>query len=194
MDLRAKLKLEIRLRRAAEPALGFLAVRCCARRGSFRSTPRRMSRRAAAHRRAVGSGASHRPGKTCAAFPEKSAEEIEAILRGVWENLGRVGAEFAHIDRLWDYDPAMPGHGRIMRSDDSEKIALRLRDDGKPALVFAAHLGNWELPALVAHKYGLDTTVLYRRPNLRRCRTRCGALRRAGCMGTLIADHHGSRR
>ena len=29
-----------------------------------------------------------------------------------------------------------------MRSDDSEKIALRLRDDGKPALVFAAHLAQ----------------------------------------------------
>src|SRR5262245_1775464 len=33
-----------------------------------------------------------------AAFPEKSPEEIERILMGVWENLGRVGAEFAHID------------------------------------------------------------------------------------------------
>ena len=35
-------------------------------------------------------------------FPEKSADEIEAILRGVWDNLGRVAAEFAHIDRLRD--------------------------------------------------------------------------------------------
>jgi Bacterial lipid A biosynthesis acyltransferase len=35
-----------------------------------------------------------------AAFPEKSPAEIEAILRGVWDNLGRVAAEFAHIDRL----------------------------------------------------------------------------------------------
>src|SRR4029079_5413685 len=29
-----------------------------------------------------------------AAFPEKTPEEIEAILAGVWDNLGRVGAEF----------------------------------------------------------------------------------------------------
>src|SRR5262249_9233216 len=49
-----------------------------------------------------------------AAFPEKSDAEIERILRGVWENLGRVGAEFAHIDRLWDYDETAPQHGRIM--------------------------------------------------------------------------------
>ena len=43
---------------------------------------------------------------------------------------------------------------------------IRLRDDGKPALIFAAHLANWELPALARARYGLDTTVLYRRPNI----------------------------
>ena len=41
-----------------------------------------------------------------------------------------------------------------------------LRDDGKPALIFAAHLANWELPAITAAKYGLDSAVLYRRPNV----------------------------
>jgi len=35
-----------------------------------------------------------------AAFPEKSPEEIETILAGVWDNLGRVGAEFAHLDHI----------------------------------------------------------------------------------------------
>ena len=29
-----------------------------------------------------------------------------------------------------------------------------MRDDGKPALIFAAHLANWELPALVAARLG----------------------------------------
>ena len=50
----------------------------------------------------------HRVGRAnlAAAFPEKSPAEIEQILRGVWDNLGRVGAEFAHLDRLWDYDPS----------------------------------------------------------------------------------------
>ena len=43
-----------------------------------------------------------------AAFPEKSPEEIKAILAGVWDNLGRFGAEFAHIEKIWDYDEAYP--------------------------------------------------------------------------------------
>src|SRR5258708_6685823 len=44
----------------------------------------------------------HRVGRDnlVAAFPDKPAEEIEKILRAVWDNLGRVGAEFAHIDRF----------------------------------------------------------------------------------------------
>src|SRR5262245_35319832 len=32
-----------------------------------------------------------------AAFPEKSATQIETILGGVWDNVGRVAAEFAHL-------------------------------------------------------------------------------------------------
>ena len=41
---------------------------------------------------------------------------------------------------------------------------VRLRDDGKPALVFAAHLANWELPALAAKAFGLNSLALYRPP------------------------------
>ncbi|HVZ51751.1 MAG TPA: lipid A biosynthesis lauroyl acyltransferase, partial [Pseudolabrys sp.] len=79
-----------------------------------------------------------------AAFPEKSPEEIETILRGVWDNLGRVGAEFAQLDRLWDFDPAQPERkGRIELSSDNIKRFEQLLYDGKPALIFAAHLANW---------------------------------------------------
>ncbi len=110
----------------------------------------------------------HRVGRAnlTAAFPECSAAEIEQMLDGVWDNLGRLGAEFAHLDRLWDYDPARAGPGRIEFSPDSLERFLRLRDDGKPALIFAAHLANWELPALAAAAHGLDAALLYRPPNL----------------------------
>ncbi len=35
-----------------------------------------------------------------AAFPEKSDAEIEKILGGVWDNLGRIAIEFAHLDEF----------------------------------------------------------------------------------------------
>jgi Kdo2-lipid IVA lauroyltransferase/acyltransferase len=101
-----------------------------------------------------------------AAFPEKSPAEIETILRGVWDNLGRVAAEFAHIDRLQMFDPDPQQMGDIIYSSEVDKRFRQLRCDGKPALVFAAHLANWELPALIAAKYRLETTVLYRQPNI----------------------------
>ncbi len=100
-----------------------------------------------------------------AAFPEKSPQEIEGILREVWENLGRVAGEFAHLDRLWDYDAETGFSEHIEFSNESKDRFLALRDDGKPALIFAAHLANWELPALAAAAHGLDAAVLYRRPN-----------------------------
>ncbi len=122
-----------------------------------------------------------------AVFPEKSAAEIDAILLGVWDNLGRVGAEFAHLDRLWDYDAEHPDRrGRIELTQRDIELFKQLAADGKPALVFAAHLANWELPALTAAKYGLDSAVLYRRPNIASI-DRWLRQTRAASMGELIA-------
>ena len=186
MDTRTiKLKFAIRLRRATNALLGFIAVHML--RGARLVPLTFMSNATGGLLRTIGPLLrEHRIGRAqlAAAFPEKSHDEIERILRGVWDNLGRVVAEFAHIDQLWDYG-RLQGSGRIMRSDDSEKIALRLRDDGKPALVFTAHVGNWELPAIAARMYGLDTTVLYRRPNIKAVSDEIVEMR-AGCMGTLL--------
>jgi Kdo2-lipid IVA lauroyltransferase/acyltransferase len=120
-----------------------------------------------------------------AAFPDKPAAEIEQILAGVWDNLGRYGVEFAQIERLSNSDPSHPDDDIVADAATSERF-YRLRQDGKPALIFASHLANWELPALVAARHGLDAAVLFRRPNI-------GAVSdavlkiRAGCMGTLVA-------
>ena len=131
----------------------------------------------------------HRIGRAnlVAAFPEKSPAEIDAIMRGSWDNIGRMGAEFAHLDRLWDFDPDHPERpSRIDIRDEHVAHFKDLLEDGKPALIFAAHLGNWELPAIAAATYKLDSAVLYRRPNI------AGIDRwlqdtRAASMGTLIA-------
>jgi KDO2-lipid IV(A) lauroyltransferase len=120
-----------------------------------------------------------------AAFPEKSPEEIEKILAGVWDNLGRVGAEFAHLDHVWDHEEAHPEKGRIEIPRRTNQLFHQLRLDGKPALIFASHLGNWELPALAAVAHGLDAAILYRRPNIASA-DRIIQEMRAVKMGTLI--------
>jgi len=99
-------------------------------------------------------------------FPEKSPAEIEAILTGVWDNVGRLGAKFAHLDHIWEHDATRPEDSRIEIEARSYQSFTRLRLDGKPALIFASHLANWELPALAAVAHGLDAAILYRRPNI----------------------------
>ena len=120
-----------------------------------------------------------------AAFPEKSPDEIERILAGVWDNLGRVAAEFAHLDRIWNHDPARPETSRIEVSTRSDELFAKLRDDGKPALIFASHLGNWELPALAAPAHGIESAALYRRPNIASVDRAIREIRAVN-MGTLI--------
>ena len=126
-----------------------------------------------------------------AAFPEKSPEEIETILAGVWDNLGRVGAEFAHLDHIWEHDPASPEESRIEIPPRTHELFAQLRLDGKPALIFAAHLGNWELPALAAVAHGLDAAILYRRPNIASADHIIQEIRQVK-MGTLIPAGRGA--
>jgi Kdo2-lipid IVA lauroyltransferase/acyltransferase len=120
-----------------------------------------------------------------AAFPEKSREEIETILAGVWDNLGRLAAEFAHLDHIWQHDPAFPEHSRIEIGPRTHELFAQLQLDGRPALIFSGHLGNWELPAVAAVAHGLDGAVLFRRPNSASANRIIEELRAVN-MGTLI--------
>src|ERR1700744_2798043 len=67
-----------------------------------------------------------------AAFPEKSPEEIETILTGVWDNLGRLGAEFAHLDHIWEHDPAFPEKSRIESGACIHELFGKLRVADSP--------------------------------------------------------------
>jgi Kdo2-lipid IVA lauroyltransferase/acyltransferase len=133
----------------------------------------------------------HRTGRDNlrAAFPDKSDADIETILRGVWDNLGRVAAEMAHLDHICSGDP----YNRVFIDYSPGTIARfnHLKADGKPAVVFAAHLANWELPAVIAASDGLDSVVLYRRPNLGAIADAVIALRK-GLMGELVASSMGA--
>jgi KDO2-lipid IV(A) lauroyltransferase len=181
-----RLRVARRVREIVTAPLGLMAVGVL--RTLRRMNPDRIAAAATATTPRIGRLLpEHRTGRAnlAAAYPEKSPVEIEQILAGVWDNLGRVAAEYAHLDRLWDYDEARPNAGRIELSPGTSERFVRLRDDGKPALIFAAHLANWELPALAAAAYGLDTAVLYRTPNVVPVAQAVRRLRTLN-MGTLI--------
>lgn len=120
-----------------------------------------------------------------ASFPEKSEAERRAILREAWDNLGRTACEYVHMDAIWDFDPDHPDRGRVTATPETVARYAALRDDGKPALIFASHLANWELPAIAAARHGLEAAVLYRTPNMRAVAKEILRLRE-NSMGTLI--------
>jgi KDO2-lipid IV(A) lauroyltransferase len=189
MPPRLKLLARILLRRAArllDPVMGFLTL-------TILRTIRLIDRRRTADfwgavMRKVGPWLpEHRVGRVnlIAAFPDKPAAEIEQILTGVWDNLGRYAVEFAQIERLSHANPSPPDDD-IVADPRSSALFNEMRDDGKPALIFASHLANWELPALAAARLGLDTAVLFRPPNIRAVSDAVMKIR-AGCMGTMVA-------
>ncbi len=138
--------------------------------GAIRHTDRRrMANFAGALMRKMGPlFKEHRIGREQlhAAFPEKSDAEIEAILGGVWDNLGRIAIEFAHLD-----DFCVDGFGRqtpdvITYPPESKERYNWITKSGKATIGFAAHLANWELPGVGAKLIGVKSAVLYRRPNI----------------------------
>lgn len=125
-----------------------------------------------------------------AAFPDKSEADIRAIVRGAWENLGRTGAEYAHLDVLFDYDHFNPKADARVEVEGIEHFEA-LRDDGRPGIIFSAHLANWELPAICAARYGLDATAVFRAPNTPAV-ARVVHEVRSGTMGGLEAARQGA--
>jgi Kdo2-lipid IVA lauroyltransferase/acyltransferase len=120
-----------------------------------------------------------------AAFPEKSDAEIENILGGVWDNLGRVAAEFVHLDEFAIAGEGANGLDVINLPPATRDLARRILGSSQPRLIFASHLANWEIPAVVAKTFGADTAVLYRRPNIAAISDAVITMR-AGVMGRMI--------
>ena len=91
------------------------------------------------------------------AFPEKTIAEREAIIRAMWDNLGRTVAEYAHLDKfdLRGPDP------RILVENVAEIEKFR----GQGVLIVSGHFANWEIMPIAASRYGLDGAIVYRPPN-----------------------------
>jgi len=118
-----------------------------------------------------------------ASYPEKSAAEIERILAGMWENLGRLAVEYINLDRL--VDPEKPNVGRIVVAPGTLETLTRLRDDGKPAVLFTSHLASYEIGAIWVERNGLDLAIFYNPSNFGPLSEQLAAMQNAS-MGRLV--------
>ncbi len=93
------------------------------------------------------------------ALPELTDQRIDSIVRGMWDNFGRVIGEFPHLAKM------RPGSGRI--DVIGVEHVLAMRDDGQPGIFFSGHIANWELMAQIAAQNGLPLDRVYRSANNR---------------------------
>jgi Kdo2-lipid IVA lauroyltransferase/acyltransferase len=91
------------------------------------------------------------------AFPEKSAEAREQILRTEYRNLGYLLAEFCHMPT---YTPEYASS--FIRYEGLENY-LGAREKGKGVLVLTGHLGAWELSSFYHSLMGYPMGMVIRR-------------------------------
>jgi KDO2-lipid IV(A) lauroyltransferase len=123
-----------------------------------------------------------------AALPELSAAAIETIVRGMWDNLGRVAAEYPHLRAIRVFEPG----GRV-ETHGFEHVD-RACAAGRRMIFFSGHLANWEIAALAAGQYGIDIAQVYRAANnplvdrlVARLRGELGELIPKGALGSRRA-------
>ena len=90
------------------------------------------------------------------AFPELDAASREKIVRGVYDNLGRVVLSVARMPRL-----TSANIGEWIEYDGFEHYEWALQK-GRGVMFLTAHLGNWELSAFAHALFGNPMHVLVR--------------------------------
>lgn len=115
-------------------------------------------------------------------FPEKTAQEKREIVKGMWENLGRVIGEYPHLFRI----------RKNIEIEGSEHIDA-LADAGTPAIFFGGHLANWEINAVAARIKGIPLYVVYRKPNNAGVDGLLRYARSAGAAGHIEKGKEGAR-
>ena len=90
------------------------------------------------------------------AFPNKNEKEQNEIIKGMWDNLGRIIAEYPHLEKLSrDYT-------KIIYKENTQTLS----QEDRPMIFFGGHIGNWEVNcAATLTQMNRPATLTYRAPN-----------------------------
>lgn len=88
------------------------------------------------------------------ALPGKTDDDYALILRDMWDNLGRVIAEFPHLKTIAQKYTVFEGLENVPAND------------GKPFVLITGHLSNWEAAHVALHVVPkIKFNLTYRPPN-----------------------------
>ena len=92
------------------------------------------------------------------AFPDLTNENIDYIVKKMWENFGRNIGEYPNLDRI-----------KVLNNKDIQikniENLLEPLKNSKNCLFFSAHIGNWELTSHPLTQNGYKINFIYRAPN-----------------------------
>jgi KDO2-lipid IV(A) lauroyltransferase len=93
------------------------------------------------------------------ALPGLSQAEIAHIIAAMWDNLGRVAAEYPHLRgiRIFETGGRVETHG-FEHMDQAVAAGRRM-------IIFSGHIANWEIGMLAAVQYGAEVAQIYRAAN-----------------------------
>jgi KDO2-lipid IV(A) lauroyltransferase len=97
-----------------------------------------------------------------AVFPAMGRRETQSILRGMWDNIGRTFGEYGHVRELMDFSADTPATGQVVMDGRTADLVRHVGAQRQGALMFAAHLGNWEIPAMSARVGGREIALAYK--------------------------------
>jgi KDO2-lipid IV(A) lauroyltransferase len=93
------------------------------------------------------------------ALPELADHEIAKTIAQMWDNLGRVAAEYPHLRQIRVFEPG----GRV-ETQGFEHMD-RAVAAGRRMIIFSGHIANWEIGMLAAVQYGAEVAQIYRAAN-----------------------------
>lgn len=91
-------------------------------------------------------------------FPEKTPAEIDALVVKMWDNIGRTFGEYPHLRVLSRH------YEKRLEVCHPERLHC-LAEDGKPGIIFSAHIGNWEMTSASAQISDTPFHRIYRFAN-----------------------------
>lgn len=90
------------------------------------------------------------------ALPGLSTHHKDTVIKDMWDNLGRVVAEYPHLEDI------AKNHTEIVGFENIKKFV----DQQQPIMFFGAHIANWEVASVALFKqYNICADITYRAPN-----------------------------
>ena len=125
-------------------------------------------------------------------YPDWSPIQIRQTLGNVWENLGRTGAEFSHLDKFSPYWDENSMNGKIKHliethkitpeqaqlvqnltpSTSNKRVEIEMSHDliiaiatGEPVIFVTGHFANWEIMSVMCNYLNMECAIVYRATN-----------------------------